>query len=300
MAKSSKSNKPNILIIWGDDIGHLEPQLLLARRDGLPHAQHRPRRQGRHAVHRLLRRAELHRGPRVVHHRPKRISHRPDQSRHARRRRSACRRKTRPSPSCSSRSATRRASSARTTWATGTSILPTVHGFDEFYGNLYHLNAEEEPEDRRLPAEKDFPRVQARSTARAACSTAGRPTRTTPTEEPRSASVGKQKIEDTGPLTKKRMETIDDEIADGGDGLHQAAARGRQAVLRLGELHRTCTAARTPSRRASGQAGRWQSPVPRRDDRPRQERRHGARRSRRARASRTTRSSCTPPTTART
>ena len=40
----------------------------------------------------------------------------------------------------------RPANSARTIWATVTNILPTVHGFDEFYGNLYHLNAEEEPE----------------------------------------------------------------------------------------------------------------------------------------------------------
>ena len=55
-------------------------------------------------------------------------------------------------------------------------FLPTVHGFDEFYGNLYHLNAEEEPELPRLSQGPGLPR---RSTARAACSTARPRTRTT-------------------------------------------------------------------------------------------------------------------------
>ena len=54
-------------------------------------------------------------------------------------------------------------------------FLPTVHGFDEFFGNLYHLNAEEEPEHPDYP--KD-PRVQGAGSGRAACSSAGRPTAT--------------------------------------------------------------------------------------------------------------------------
>ena len=57
--------------------------------------------------------------------------------------------------------------------------LPTVHGFDEFFGNLYHLNAEEEPEDPGLPGSEGLPEVHGRPSARAACCTAGRPTRTT-------------------------------------------------------------------------------------------------------------------------
>jgi arylsulfatase len=48
------------------------------------------------------------------------------------------------------------ASSARTTSATATSILPTAHGFDEFFGNLYHLNAEEEPETVDYPKNPEF------------------------------------------------------------------------------------------------------------------------------------------------
>ena len=113
--------KPNICIIWGDDIGQIEHQRLHDGPDGLPHAQHRPRRQGRHDLHRLLRRAKLHGRPGLVHHRPARSAHRPDQGRPARRDSSDCGRKTRPSPSCSSRSDMPPASSARTTSATATS-----------------------------------------------------------------------------------------------------------------------------------------------------------------------------------
>ncbi|MGH7680835.1 MAG: arylsulfatase [Candidatus Eiseniibacteriota bacterium] len=87
--------------------------------------------------------------------------------------------------------------------------LPTVHGFDEFYGNLYHLNAEEEPEDFNYPTDAKFrgtfgPRGVLRSKAA---------DKDDPTVQPRWGRVGKQTIEDTGPLTKKRMETIDDETS---------------------------------------------------------------------------------------
>jgi arylsulfatase len=83
-------------------------------------------------------------------------------------------------------------------------FLPTNHGFDEFFGNLYHLNAEEEPENEDYPGdmvladgktfrEKFGPRGVIHSWA---------------------LPGGKQKIEDTGPLTKERMETVDDETSD--------------------------------------------------------------------------------------
>src|SRR5216110_190581 len=88
--------------------------------------------------------------------------------------------------------------------------LPTVHGFDEFFGNLYHLNAEEEPENRNYPTDPKFkaaygPRGVLRCKAT---------DKDDPTEQPRFGKIGKQTIEDTGPLTKKHMETIDDEISD--------------------------------------------------------------------------------------
>jgi arylsulfatase A-like enzyme len=89
-------------------------------------------------------------------------------------------------------------------------FLPTVHGFDEFLGNLYHLNAEEDPEDPDYPKDPAFkakfgPRgvIKSRATDK-----------DDPTTDPRWGRVGKQSIEDTGPLTKKRMETIDDETTD--------------------------------------------------------------------------------------
>ncbi len=72
--------------------------------------------------------------------------------------------------------------------------LPTNHGFDEFFGNLYHLNAEEEPENEDYPKDPEFRKKFG----------------------PRGVihSYADGRIEDTGPLTKKRMETIDDETSD--------------------------------------------------------------------------------------
>ena len=76
--------------------------------------------------------------------------------------------------------------------------LPTVHGFDEFFGNLYHLNAEEEPE---LPDYPKDPAFKARFGPRGVLHCFG-------------DGEGGQTIEDTGSLTKKRMETIDDEVTE--------------------------------------------------------------------------------------
>jgi arylsulfatase A-like enzyme len=102
--------------------------------------------------------------------------------------------------------------------------LPTVHGFDEFFGNLYHLNAEEEPERPDYPKEPAFraqfgPRGVLRTKAT---------DRDDPTVDPRFGRVGKQTIEDTGPLTKKRMETIDDETADAAIDFMQRQVRAKQ------------------------------------------------------------------------
>jgi len=72
-------------------------------------------------------------------------------------------------------------------------FLPTAHGFDEFFGNLYHLNAEEEPEQRTYPTDPEFRKKFG------------------PRGVVKSSADGR--VEDTGPLTKKRMETIDDETS---------------------------------------------------------------------------------------
>jgi arylsulfatase A-like enzyme len=86
--------------------------------------------------------------------------------------------------------------------------LPTVHGFDVFFGNLYHLNAEEEPELPDYPKDPKF-REQFGPRGVLDCVATNEDD---PTEQPRWGRVGKQKIKDTGPLTKKRMETIDEEV----------------------------------------------------------------------------------------
>ena len=121
-------------------------------------------------------------------------------------------------------------------------FLPTNHGFDEFYGNLYHLNAEEEPEHPDYPKDPAFkkkfgPRGVIHSWA---------------------LPGGKQKIEDTGPLTKKRMETIDDDIANrAAEFIEKQQKAGKPFFVWVNFTHMHF---RThPKKSSIGQAGRWQS-----------------------------------------
>src|SRR4249919_2407412 len=86
--------------------------------------------------------------------------------------------------------------------------LPTAHGFDEFFGNLYHLNAEEEPELPDYPDEAEFPRLYNLQLPRGVIHSWATE-EDDGTVDPKFGPVGKQRIEDTGRLTKKRMETID-------------------------------------------------------------------------------------------
>ena len=120
-------------------------------------------------------------------------------------------------------------------------MLPTNHGFDEFYGNLYHLNAEEEPELPDYPKDPEFrkkwgPRGVIHSYATA---------------------DGKQKIEDTGPLTRKRMETIDDDVAARASAFIETQAKADKPFfvwVNFTHMH-----FRTHAKPESvGQAGRWQ------------------------------------------
>jgi arylsulfatase len=91
-------------------------------------------------------------------------------------------------------------------------FLPTAHGFDEWFGNLYHLNAEEEPEELDYPGQK-HPEYRQKFGPRGVLHTYATDV-DDPTTDPKFGRVGKQKIEDTGPLTRKRMETIDKEVTD--------------------------------------------------------------------------------------
>jgi arylsulfatase len=91
-------------------------------------------------------------------------------------------------------------------------FLPTMHGFDEWFGNLYHLNAEEEPEELDYPGQKNPKYLETygpRGVLHAVATD-----KDDPTTDPKFGRVGKQRIKNTGPLTRKRMETFDSEVLD--------------------------------------------------------------------------------------
>ena len=166
-------------------------------------------------------------------------------------------------------------------------FLPTVHGFDEFFGNLYHLNAEEEPEEPDYPSDEELPGVPASGSV--------------PRGVIRSWADGDgtQRIEDTGPLTKKRMKTCDEEFRDAAlDFIRRQHDADTPFFVWFNTTHMHF---RTHTRDAGPRPGRALAVhVPRHDALPRRDRRPGARRSSTSWASPTTPSSCTPPTTGRT
>jgi arylsulfatase A-like enzyme len=120
-------------------------------------------------------------------------------------------------------------------------FLPSNHGFDEFFGNLYHLNAEEEPEHPDYPNEKDFPNFRKNYGPRGVI---------------RSHADGR--IEDTGPLTKKRMETCDEEFRDAAiDFIERKTKEGAPWFLWFNTTHMHFRTHVKPE--SAGQSGRWQS-----------------------------------------
>ena len=124
-------------------------------------------------------------------------------------------------------------------------FLPTVHGFDEFFGNLYHLNAEEEPEMENYPKDPKFHEMFGPRGVLHCWATDNDDA----TEKPRWGRVGKQKIEDTGPLTKKRMENCDDEfVAAATDFIKRQHKDGKPFFVWLNTTHMHLFT--TPSRRA--------------------------------------------------
>jgi len=136
-------------------------------------------------------------------------------------------------------------------------FLPTVHGFDIFFGNLYHLNAEEEPEDRDYPDPKDFPDFKARFGPRGVLK-CWATDEDDPTEHPRWGRVGKQKIVDTGPLTRERMRTCDDEFVDAAiEWVREENQQGRPWFCWLNTTHMHVRTHTKPE--SIGQSGRWQS-----------------------------------------
>jgi arylsulfatase A-like enzyme len=124
-------------------------------------------------------------------------------------------------------------------------FLPTAHGFDEFFGNLYHLNAEEEPEQRDYPSEEDFPGFRERFGPRGVIRSWAEPD-------------GTQRIEDTGPLTRARMQTCDEEFRDAAvDFIRRQHEADTPFFVWFNSTHMHF---RTHPRPESvGRAGRWQS-----------------------------------------
>ncbi len=153
--------------------------------------------------------------------------------------------------------------------------LPTAHGFDEFFGNLYHLNAEEEPEN---PDYSENPDMRQKFGPRGVIH-----------------SFADGRIEDTGPLTKKRMETMDDEVTARALEFMENAHQARTVPSSSGGTRRGCTSGRTssPNQQARPDSASirtaWSSTTATSDS---------CSRSSTSSASPTTPSSCTPPTTA--
>ena len=111
--------------------------------------------------------------------------------------------------------------------------LPTAHGFDEFFGSLYHLNASDEPEHPDYPKAPEF---RKRFGPRGVLHT-----------------FADGRIEDTGPLTKKRMETIDQEVTNKAiDFLKRAKSNSRTSRSSSGGTRRGCTSGNLPQGRKPG------------------------------------------------
>ena len=176
--------------------------------------------------------------------------------------------------------------------------LPTAHGFDEFFGNLYHLNAEEEPENADYPTEEEAPLLRTGAAAARRHPLLG---------HRRGLRRGRRPVRPGRQAAHRGHRTADQE-ADGDHRrrnhrrvrrFHQAPARGRHPVLRVDEHD----AHALPDPHQAGEHGPGRPlavAVPRHDDRPRPQRRSAARSGRRTRASPRTPSSSTAPTTART
>ncbi len=136
--------------------------------------------------------------------------------------------------------------------------LPTVHGFDEFYGNLYHLNAEEEPEQYDYPHKDQFPRLYEFALPRGVLDCKATADVSTEPDDAKFGPVGKQTIADTGPLDTKRMETIDDDIADRTvDYIKRQHEAGNPFFVWCNFTHMHVVTHTKPESR--GQAGLWQS-----------------------------------------
>ena len=124
-------------------------------------------------------------------------------------------------------------------------FLPTAHGFDEFFGNLYHLNAEEEPELADYPTPQELPGFLEKFGPRGVIHSW-------------LNDDGTQDIKDTGPLTKKRMETVDDEFLEAASRfIRNRVDAETPFFVWFNSTHMHFRTHAKPESR--GQSGRWQS-----------------------------------------
>ncbi len=137
--------------------------------------------------------------------------------------------------------------------------LLTVHGFDEFFGNLCHLNAEEEPELPDYPKSDRFPVLAELNRPRGVLRCWATEEVSDEPDDPKYGPVGKQRIVDTGPLTKQRMETIDDETTEACvEFIKRQAAADTPFFVWMNMTHMHLRTHTKPE--SVGQAGVWQSP----------------------------------------
>jgi arylsulfatase len=135
-------------------------------------------------------------------------------------------------------------------------FLPTVHGFDEFYGALYHLNASEEPELPDFPKAPQYPNFLANYGPRGVIDCKATDVDDA-TVDPRFGKVGRQTIVDTGALTKKRMETVDDDFAARSvDFIKRQQAAGKPFFVWVNYTHMHFRTHVKPE--SVGQSGLWQ------------------------------------------
>jgi arylsulfatase A-like enzyme len=124
-------------------------------------------------------------------------------------------------------------------------FLPTAHGFDEFFGNLYHLNAEEEPEHEDYPTDEDIPGFRERFGPRGVI-------RSWANDD------GTARVEDTGPMTRQRMETCDEEFRDAAiDFIRRQHEADTPFFVWFNSTHMHFRTHAKPQ--SKGRAGRWQS-----------------------------------------
>ena len=212
--------------------------------------------------------------------------------------RAASRRSIRRLQKYSSRRATQPAQFGKNHLGDRNEFLPTVHGFDEWFGNLYHLNAEEEPEELDYPGQKNP--EYTRSSVRAVCCTPGR---RHGRSDGRSEVRQGRDAEDRGhrPADAQAMETFDREVLDKTLEIPRHASARATSPSSSGSTPPRSTSGRIP--KPSTSRWRWTRDAPRKTSCARRcsstmSRSARSSRSSRISASPTTRSSSTPPTTA--